>query len=217
VVKPASEREREPGITLVSRELRQKREHALARARAAVSSQRFRDLALDTVAWIETGEWADNPDGAAGLLRETPVAAVAAEQLHRRWKKILKTGNSLDKLDPARRHRLRIQTKKLRYAAEFFATAFPSRKSTRRRKVFVACLERLQDSLGDLNDIAVNGKLSKQLVEGENAVAVRPDGRTKKVFAVGRLSGREEARIAPLLSEAEQAYAAFAKSKPFWD
>ena len=81
----------------------------------------------------------------------------------------------------------------------------------------MACLERLQDSLGDLNDIAVNGKLSKQLVEGENAVAVRPDGRTKKVFAVGRLSGREEARIAPLLSEAEQAYAAFAKSKPFWD
>jgi CHAD domain-containing protein len=33
VVKPASEREREPGITLVSRELRQKREHALARKR----------------------------------------------------------------------------------------------------------------------------------------------------------------------------------------
>jgi hypothetical protein len=44
----------------------------------------------------------------------------------------------------------------------------------------VACLERLQDSLGDLNNIAVNGKLSKQLVEGENAVAVRPDGRTKR-------------------------------------
>jgi inorganic triphosphatase YgiF len=217
VVEPVADREREPGITLVSRELRQKRELALARARAAVNSQRFRDLALDTVAWIETGEWGDNPDDAARLLREMPVAAVAAEQLRRRWKKIFKTGNRLDELDPERQHRLRIQTKKLRYAAKFFATVFPGKKSTRRRKVFAARLEQLQESLGDLNDIAVNGKLSKQLVEGENAVAVRPDGRTKKVFAVGRLSGREEARIAPLLSEAEQAYAAFAKSKPFWD
>jgi hypothetical protein len=33
---------------------------------------------------------------------------------------------------------------------------------------------------------------------------------------VGRLSGRERARIAPLLKQAERAYAAFAKVKPFW-
>ena len=70
VVKPVADREREPGITLVSRELRQKREHALARARAAVNSRRFRDLALDTVAWIETGDWRRKPDDAAGMLRE---------------------------------------------------------------------------------------------------------------------------------------------------
>jgi CHAD domain-containing protein len=82
---------------------------------------------------------------------------------------------------------------------------------------FVARLEQLQDALGDLNDIAVNGKLSGQLVESEDAAANRRGGRTKKIFAVGRLSGREEARIAPLLNEAEQAYAAFVKSKPFWE
>jgi inorganic triphosphatase YgiF len=216
VVEPAADCEREPGITLVSRELRRKRELALARARAAVNSQRFRDLALDTVTWVETGDWMHNQDDTARSLRERPVADVAAEELHRRWKKTLKGGKRLTELDPQHRHRLRIRTKKLRYAAEFFATVFPGKKSTRHRKVFVSRLEQLQDPLGDLNDIAVNGKLSKQLAEGENA-AVRPDGRAKKVFAVGRLSGREEARIAPVLNEAEQAYAAFAKSKPFWE
>jgi hypothetical protein len=40
----------------------QKREDALARARTAVESLRFRDLALDAAAWIETGDWTRNPN-----------------------------------------------------------------------------------------------------------------------------------------------------------
>jgi triphosphatase len=113
-----------------------------------VESGRFRGLALDTAAWIETGEWARNPGNVAGALRERPVAAAAAEQLRRRWKKILKGGKRLDALDPQRRHRLRIQIKKLRYAAEFFAAAFTRKKSMRRQKAFVKSLERMQDALG---------------------------------------------------------------------
>jgi CHAD domain-containing protein len=143
----------EPGIGFFSRELRQKRKIALARARAAVDSRRFRDLALDTAAWIETGDWTRNPNGTAGMLRQRSFAAVAAEQLRRQWKKILKRGKCLDTLDPQHRHKLRIQAKKLRYAAEFFAPAFPRKKSLRRRKDFVTTLQKLQDALGELNDI----------------------------------------------------------------
>jgi inorganic triphosphatase YgiF len=218
VVKPAADREHdEPGIALVSQELRHRRERALAQARAAVDGQRFRDLALDTAAWIETGDWTRNADHAAGMPRERPVAAVARVELRRRWKKILKLGKRLDELDAERRHRLRIQTKKLRYATEFFSTLFPGNKSTRRRKRLVARLEQLQDALGDLNDIAVNGKLSEQLLDSEETAGKRRSGRTKKAFAVGRLSGREEALIAPVLKQAQEAYAALTKSKPFWD
>jgi triphosphatase len=199
---------------MVSRELQQKRKDALARARAAVESPRFRDLALDTAAWIETGYWTRNPNDAVGMLRQRSFAALAAEQLRRRWKKILKSGKCLDTLDPQHRHRLRIQAKKLRYAAEFFAPAFPRKKSMRRRKDFVASLQQLQDALGELNDIAVNEKLLEQL-DGEDAGAKQHGGRIRKAF-VARLSGREEARTGPVLKEAERAYAAFAKSKPFW-
>jgi triphosphatase len=217
VGKPAADREQaEPGITLVSQGLRQKREDALARARAAVESQRFRDLSLDIVAWIEAGDWTRDPDDTARVLREQPVAAVAVEQLRRRWKKIVKSGKRLGELDPQDRHRLRIHAKKLRYAAQFFAIVFPGKKSSRHRKDFVARLEQLQDALGDLNDIAVNGKLSEQLVDGEDAASKRRGSPTKRAFAAGRLLGREEARILPVLSEAKQAYAAFVKSKPFW-
>src|SRR5262249_32315993 len=90
--------------------------------------------------------------------RRRRVAAVAAEQLRRQWKKILKSGKHLDRLDPQHLHRLRIQAKKLRYAAEFFAPTFPRKRAIRRRKDFVASLQQLQDALGELNDIAVNEK-----------------------------------------------------------
>ena len=198
------------GAAPVSRELRQKRADALARARTAVESLRFRDLALDTAAWIETGDWMHNPDDVASMLRRRPFAAVAAEQLRRRSKKCLRSGKHLDALDPQHRHKLRIQAKKLRYAAEFFAPAFLHKKSIRRRKDFVESLQQLQDALGELNDIAVNEKLLRRL-----GGAGRHGGRIRKTF-VGRLSAREEARISPVLKEAERAYSTFAKAKPFW-
>src|SRR6516225_5228464 len=207
VARPVADCERDgPGTALVSRELRRKREDALARARTAVESLRFRDLALDTAAWIETGDWTHN---------QRPFAAEAAEQLRRQWKKILKSGKHLDRLDPQHRHKLRIQAKKLRYAAEFFGPAFRRKRATRRRKDFVASLEQLQDALGELNDIAVNEKLLEQLGDGEDAGTKRHGGRIRKAF-VDRLSGREEGLIAPVLKEAERAYSAFAKAKPFW-
>src|SRR5207344_644373 len=122
----------------------------------AVESARFRTLMLDTAAWIETGDWSRNADDRAGTLRNTAIAIWAADEVNRRWKSILKRGAQLAHLDPQRRHKLRIQAKKLRYASEFFAGVFPGRKSTKRRMAFLEGLERLQDALGDLNDIAVH-------------------------------------------------------------
>ena len=178
-----------------------------------MESPRFRNLAIETAAWIETGNWTRNPNNT--VLRQRSFAAVATEQLRRQRKKILKRGKCLDTLDPQHRHKLRIQTKKLRYAAEFFAPAFPRKKSMQRRKDFVTSLHQLQDALGELNDIAVNKKLLKHLGDGKDASDKRHGGRIRKDL-VGHLSGREEARIAPLLKQAERAYAGFAKVKPFW-
>src|SRR5262249_14428277 len=99
---------------------------------AAVESTRFRSLVLDTACWIEAGDWTRNPDDFSRLLREQPIVGAAADELRRRWKKILKAGAQLDELDPQRRHKMRIQAKKLRYASEFFGGAFPGKKAMRR-------------------------------------------------------------------------------------
>src|SRR5262249_49291765 len=98
-------------------DLASRRADAFERARDATDAARFRALVLDAAAWIEIGEWTRVDDGRA--LRDRPVAAMAAEQLDRRWGKILKRGKRLAELDRPKRHRLRIAIKKLRYATDF--------------------------------------------------------------------------------------------------
>jgi len=55
------------------------------------------------------------------------------------------------------------QLKKLRYSMDFFALLFPGRKPTKKRRTMAKALKRLQSNLGDLNDFAAHGKLTKKL------------------------------------------------------
>ena len=217
VVKPlAHGRRNGAGVAVLVKDVQQRREEAFARACAAVESPRFRSLVLDTAYWIEAGDWTRNPDDLTRLLREQAVVGAAADELRRRWKKILKAGARLAQLDPERRHKMRLQAKKLRYASEFFAGVFQGKKAARRREAFVAGLEKLQDALGDLNDIAVHAGLTERIMHAQDARGKQRPVRAKKAFAAGRLSGREEARIAYVLKDAQRAYRAFTKAKPFW-
>jgi triphosphatase len=75
-------------------------------------------------------------------------------------------------------------------------------------------LEQLQDALGELNDIAVHEALSARMLEAKDAKSARDRART--AFAAGRLSGREEARAASVLKQAQHAYRSFAEAKPYW-
>jgi CHAD domain-containing protein len=213
VTKVMSSRRRDrPWLAALLKDLRQRRAQAYARVHSACNSYRFRDLVLGTAAWIELGGWTQNEDALARASRQRSIVETAADELHRRWKKIRKSGKHLRKLSPRRRHMLRIQTKKVRYAAEFFAAVFPGKKADKRREAFVTRLEKLQDALGDLNDITVHGDLSAGLVRGgKNNRGIRG-----KAFAAGRLSGFEEARMASVLRDAERAYRVFAGTKPFW-
>jgi CHAD domain-containing protein len=217
VVKPVAEgKPNGSGMAVLAKDLRKRRRDAFAHARTITGSARFRRVALDTAAWIEAGEWMHNNDESACARRERPIATAAAEEMRRRRRRILNDAAHLDKLDAQRRHELRIRAKKLRYASEFFAGAFPDKKSSRRREEFAAGLEKLQDALGDLNDIAVHEDLTERIVDAKDPSSKRLIGRAKKAFAAGRLSGREEARLAPVLKNAKRTFGIFIKAKPFW-
>ena len=216
VVMPATAgKSHQAGVATLTRDLRRRRREAFGDARSAFESDRFRMLILDTAAWIESGDWTSNAHELARALRDLPTATAAAGEMERRRKKIVKRGTRLVELDPMRRHTIRIQAKKLRYACEFFGGAFPGKKSARRRKELIAALERLQDRLGELNDISVNEGIAERLADTQQS-GKRKIGTANKAFAAGRLSGREEARIASVLKAADRAYAGFAKAKQFW-
>jgi inorganic triphosphatase YgiF len=203
------QRARWTGMPALSHELAEKREAALGRAQHAVQSPRFRALTLDTAAWLEAGDWTAPRDDLVRDRGDLPIAISAAEQLARRWRKIRKKGKALAHLDARSRHKLRIQTKKVRYAAEFFASLFASKRAIKRREQFLSALEGLQDGLGDLNDIAVHE-------ERISAMGIRPRASPKRAFAAGLLTGREDARGEAAMAAAVDAYNDFAKVKPFW-
>ncbi len=210
VVTPMKRRRRWRGMPSLSHEFADRRDTALSRAQAAVQSARFRALTLDVAAWLEAGLWTKPQDDLVPDRGDLPIETFAFEQLARRWRKVRKKGRVLAQLDSRSRHKLRIQTKKLRYAAEFFATLFTTKRAHKRRKQFLPALERLQDGLGDLNDIAVHEKRIAAM--GVRRRRANPH----RVFAAGLLTGREDARVDAAMTEAADAYADLAKVKPFW-
>ena len=217
VVKPMAKNGGDrPELTALLKDLRKRRGQAYARVQSAINSFRFRDLMLNAAAWIEVGDWTKNADELASAMRKRPIVETAIDELERRRKKIHKRAKHLRKLSPRRRHKLRIQAKKVRYAAEFFASLFSGKKEEKRRKAFIAALERLQDALGELNDITVHEDLTVGLARVRGVNGRVSAARPRKAFAAGQVSGYEQARMASVLRDAESSARAFTRAKPFW-
>jgi CHAD domain-containing protein len=194
-------------------DLAARHEAATARAAEAVASKRFRDLALDVAAWLETGGWRQPRNRQARERGEAAIATVAAAQLSRRWKKLRQRGRQLAKLDAEARHKFRIQVKKLRYATEFYKTVFAGKKAEKRRDAFLAALKQMQDRFGELNDIVVHEKLATGIA---TTLADRAPKPVRRAFAAGLLTAHEEARFKPVLTATGRAFRGFEKLKPYW-
>src|SRR5262245_15844293 len=192
------------GVSSFRKQVKNKQRAALARAKEAVASARFRALVFEAAVWLESGHWMAPADDLVRSRGEVPIEVFAAEQLRRRWRKLRKRGKQLAQLNANKRHKLRIQAKKLRYAAEFFSGLFQDKKAMRRQKKFMPALKRLQDGLGDLNDIAVDERLIASVAA------------SKRAFAAGLLTGREEARESEALSNAIDGYTKLVNAKSFW-
>lgn len=179
--------------------LEAQRDEAYGQALAAVTSPRFLALALDAAAWIEAGSWLQG-----GAPTEEPIGDFAVRQLSRRAKKVRRRGAGLEDLDAETRHRVRIEIKKLRYAAEFFSRLFEGKGRAKRLKAYLAGLAGLQETLGDLNDMAVSQGITAGMT-GEAADRVRD-----------LIVAAQDARGGERLKEAVAAYHDFVEADPFW-
>lgn len=90
--------------------------------------------------------------GLARLGRKQPneASSRARKMLRRRLQRVMDFGRRLDLLTSDEQHQLRIVCKKLRYTAEFFTSAYPSRLQS-----LMGVVTRLQDLLGMSHDTDV--------------------------------------------------------------
>lgn len=187
----------DPGVAALGAHLhdRQARLHGvLART---LGDRRARDLPLTVAAWVEAGDWLD------GEAARQPVTPFAKAILRRADHRLARRGAHLARLEPAERHQARIAAKKLRYALEFFGgllPAKPARRLTRR-------LAALQDSLGQLNDIAVARQAEALLGEDPPAAVT---------YAAGLIVGRRAASEARVLKAAARHFHALEAADRPW-
>jgi CHAD domain-containing protein len=168
-----------------------KRASAYATLRAELQGGAFALAMLRLASLAGRRPWEDLPPPAAedeAAQRQTaaqamPLSEFAPHVLSRRLSHVLSPGADLSSLSAEELHTLRIEGKRLRYAAEFFAPLFPARHARR----FIRRVSSLQDRLGRLNDEAVSAHLIAELCGSERSyaaglvrgyvAAVRPEAR----------------------------------------
>ena len=179
-------------------EVRERLEAARARTfehvRGELASARTRLLMIDLVEWLSLGAWCSRPADPSRI--HAPVLPFARDLLEKRRKRLKRRGRGLARLDDAHRHEVRIEAKKLRYAAEFFASLCTTKKARREQESFVESLKTLQDRLGELNDLVVSPEVLARL--GIDAKLAKGEKRKR------------------LLAKAEKAHRKLMDEKRFW-
>jgi triphosphatase len=178
-------------------EYQERRNQAYNTVQETIPSPRFVNSILETAAWIQAGGWQQDKGKLARRRRDQPVAELAEEELGRRWKKIIKRGRNLVELDPEERHQVRIEIKKLRYATEFFESLFKGGGANKKKRAALNTLEALQETLGELNDIAVGSHMAPSA-------------------AAEAIHQQQTSRVGELLDAARAQYQELARLEPFW-
>ena len=176
-------------------------------ASGAITSGRYQQLLLRLGAWLCSQPWRSRRMGRGKhgtTIAEQPISVFAEQVLQKYHKRFKKQGRHLVTLAPEERHQVRIAAKRLRYAAEFFSSLYPHKRTRR----YIAALASLQEILGALNDAATAVSLLKDL-EGRPMSTIQQQA---KNLVLGWVGGMSQARS----QELDDAWKHFVEQKVFW-
>jgi len=192
----------DPGLAALKARGVRLRRASNAAARHMVRSARYTSVLLAVGAALAREDLAALTAG-TGELSE-PVLTFATRLVERRDGKLRKRGAALREATPEARHAARIAAKRLRYATEFFASLYPPKRVRR----YVAALEDIQDTLGQLNDLATAERLLADVAAGLGPAL---DART-----VGIVTGWCAATMNHGLAGLDKDWKRFKAAKDFW-
>ena len=187
------------GIIPIFEYLRQERSRELEIVRLHLESPQYHRFKNDY------SEFLREPSviSTLALNSSKPVIDLAQERIYKRYRRILRDGRQAQTLaDEQDLHRLRIECKKLRYLIEFFSSLFPPEKIADLLKQ----MRKLQDNLGDFNDLSIQ---SEQLLDISAELDAGDERYTKSLMAIGGLVGLLERGKGQVKDEFVDTFAGF--------
>ena len=131
--------------------LKQERIKSLRRVVTGLRSARYKNILQNWETFLTVSQDAAATEPNAGL----PIIDLASSIIYKQYRRVIKSGHRIhEDTEDEKLHRLRITCKKLRYMIEFYASLYPPRKI----KNLINQLKKLQDNLGDFNDLSVQGE-----------------------------------------------------------
>jgi CHAD domain-containing protein len=196
---PSARKDLEPLVRL----LHEKKKVELQSLRRCLRSKRFTRLLEEWQGFLEMPEIQETQLPHA--LR--PIKAVASERIWKAFNKVRKRGKKIGRFTPAEDlHRLRLDCKKLRYLLTFFQTLYPEKSI----KALIQELRRLQDHLGDFNDLQVQREALGGFAEEMMAAKAGPPA---TLLAMGQLMGQLEGKQEKERAAFHDHFARFASAK----
>lgn len=190
------------GLVALDARVRALRAEQAERVQCALGSVHFPRLVLEIRHWVASRAWRDQSLSADSAALFAPARVFAARRLERRHRKLRRLLRSLGTASAAERHRVRIEAKQLRYAAEFTMSLFSGRRARR----YARRLAALQDVLGVANDAAVAEQLAFRIAGAD------PAAHAAAGFVTGWAAHAAHTELARLGSLAER----FADAGRYW-
>ena len=153
---------------------------------------------------VERRGWRNEIDSEALTVLSQPMPTLADKILARLHRKALKRGAHFRQLNIDAQHDLRIDLKKLRYAAEFFLPLYATHAPAKR---YVRRLARLQASLGRARDIAS----TRTLLD-----AIRQDDQPALHLAIGAVAGWQARDQIAVTKTLRKRWRRFKATPAFW-
>ncbi len=171
------------------------RRDAHRKLQQALDGRRFQRIVL-ALGWVIENQRAA---GVAGKNRS--VSRLGRTVLSKVRRRLCDRARDLGKLTAAERHRVRIQAKKMRYAAEFLADVYRRKQADR----YLRRLAKVQSVLGDWNDLDTAVMLMQSIASS---------AAEKKLIGLWRVD--VTAREQELRTRLDSTWKTFVATKPFW-
>jgi len=180
--------------------LKKKRNASYAKLRRDLKTKRYDAFVRDWRRFLESN---GSPDAEQPMAKE-PVSALADKWIGKFYKRLIKEGSAIGPQSPAEAlHDLRKTCKKFRYQIDFFASLYPKTKF----KAAVKELKRLQENLGDFQDLEVQA----DSLRGFASEMIEKGGKDGEVFlAMGMLVSDLLQRQAEVRKEFSERFDQFA-------